>query len=122
MLYIYCFNLPNGSYFGAIWKHRQFLQFPRLNFHRKILYFQHSSAYAYIRKLDLARMRHPHLLPVTNYPATLQEQFQWQTLKDYYEGRNVEQGFNSLFLNDSYSINFTYSGGDFCGAPINKQR
>lgn len=123
MLYIYCFHLPNGSYSGAIWKHRQYVQFPRIKFiGEKILYFQHSSGYACLRKLDLTRMQHPDMVSVTHYLSIMQEQYQWDRLEEYYRNRNIEQQYNSMFLNDSYAINFTYTGGDFCGPPFNKNR
>jgi hypothetical protein len=67
-------------------------------------------------------MKHPSILSITNYLRIMEEQYQWKEIQDYYLERNIEQQSNSVFLNDSYSINFTYSGGDFCGDPINKRR
>lgn len=88
MLYIYCFKLPNGTFRGGIWKHRQYVPFPRMILSAEtIQYFELTTGYAYIRKLDLSAMNRPYKLTVTKYPQILEEQHLWSQRKLYQEGK-----------------------------------
>jgi hypothetical protein len=48
----------------------------------------------------------------------------YQKFIEKHHGHTGEQNQqkDTIFLDRSYSINYTYEGGDFCGPPINKKR
>lgn len=50
----------------------------------RILYFEVSSGYSYIRKLDLSLMERPAVLPFKKYAKMLEEQYLWEEQRNYH--------------------------------------
>ena len=71
-VYIYCSKLPNGTFYGGIWKMHDYLYFPRFRLiDEKIVSFEAKAGNAFVRSLNPNKMEDSFSLSIVNYIGLL---------------------------------------------------
>jgi hypothetical protein len=76
---------------------------------------QRKSGYAYLRMLNLENLKNKDHMAVVAYMKKLESHY---SVKE----KKTADPKASLFLNQSYSLNYTYVSGKYCDPPVNKFR
>lgn len=72
-IYIKISKLPNGTYYGGIWKYKDLAYFPRfLLIDEELISFERVTGYAYLRILDLENMNNKEALAIVKYLKKLE--------------------------------------------------
>lgn len=78
----------------------------------KLLKLERIKGYAYLRVLNLSLMKHG--LAIEKGMKGFEEHYMMVA--------KATQKKAHLFLSKSYSVNYTYTSGKYCDAPVNKYR
>lgn len=75
-IYIKIDKLPNGTYYGGIWKYKDLAYFPRfLLLDEELVKFERVAGYAYLRILNCDKMKNKEALAIVKYLKQLEEHY-----------------------------------------------